>query len=180
MEVAKILSVSLPTVNRLLNSRELKGFRPSKNANWKITHTELIKYMNGHGIPMEFLEDDKVRVLVVDDEVSITKLVESAFDRIEGYEVESANSGFIAGAKLESFRPDVVILDIYLNDMDGREFFKHIRENSELNKIKVIGISGNILENEIQPMLDLGFDNFLTKPIEMDKLIKTVLNSSGH
>ena len=149
MEIAKILSVSLPTVNRLLNSGELKGFRSSKNANWKVMHRELVKYMIDHDIPMEFLTGDIIKVLVVDDEVSITELVELAFERVEGYVVESANSGFIAGAKLESFKPDVVILDIFLNDIDGREFFKHIRENPELNKIKVIGIGPIELFNRL-------------------------------
>jgi excisionase family DNA binding protein len=174
MEVAKILSVSLPTVNRLLNSGELKGFRPSKNANWKVTHKELVKYMADHEIPMEFLTGGTVKVLVVDDEIAITKLVELAFRNLDGYVVETANTGFTAGTKLESFKPDVVILDIYLNDMDGREFFRHIRKNPELNRIKVIGISGKILEDDIQPMLDIGFDDFLAKPLKMDTLIEMV------
>lgn len=179
MEVAKILSVSLPTINRLLNSGELKGFRPSKNANWKVTHKELIKYMTDHDIPMEFLNGGKKKVLIVDDELHITKLVEKAFKYLDGFIVESANSGFIAGTKLESFKPDVVILDIFLNDMDGREFFKHIRENPDLNRIKVIGISGKISESDIKPMLDLGFDDFLAKPFKMGKLIEIVSIAAG-
>ncbi|MFC1552741.1 response regulator, partial [Candidatus Latescibacterota bacterium] len=66
-----------------------------------------------------------------------------------------------------------------LNDMDGREFFKHIRENPELNRIKVIGISGKILESDIQPMLDLGFDDFLPKPLKLDTLIEMVSKAVG-
>ncbi|MFC1490098.1 response regulator [Candidatus Latescibacterota bacterium] len=179
MEVAKILCVSLPTVNRLLNSGELKGFRPSKNANWKVTQKELVKYMQEHEIPMEFLNGEKIKVLIVDDEKYITTLVERAYKNLDGYLVESANSGFSAGAKLESFKPDVVILDIYLEDMDGREFFKHIRKDTALNKIKVIGISGKVTDSDIKPMLDLGFDDFLAKPFKIEKLIETVSKSLG-
>ncbi|MFC1541473.1 response regulator [Candidatus Latescibacterota bacterium] len=179
MEVAKILRLSLPTINRLLKSGELKGFRSSKNANWKITEKELVKYFKDHDIPMEFLYGYKVKVLIVDDEIFITQLVEDTFREKEKFLIESANSGFMAGIKLESFKPDVVILDIFLNDMDGREFFKHIRENPELNKTKVIGISGKIAEDEIKPMLDLGFDYFLAKPFTTDTLIETVLKAVG-
>ncbi len=174
MEVTGILGVSLPTINRWLNSGELKGFRPSKNANWKVTRKELVRYMKEYDIPSEFLKDDKIRILVVDDEEVITSLISKALEKDNNLEIDVANSGFKAGVKLTEFKPDIVILDIILGDMDGREFFKYINEDPELNGIKVIGISGKIIPSEEQSLLDMGFNAFIRKPFKINKLKDTI------
>ncbi len=174
-EIAKIFKISTITVNRLLNNNRLKGFRPSEKANWKVTRKNLIQYMDENDIPMEFLSGNKTKILVVDDEVSLTRMIERTFQDIDKFQVETANSGFIAGAKLESFKPDVVVLDIFLGDMDGREFFDHIQDHPELNKVRIIGITGKLSQDEIQPLLDNGFSAFLLKPFKMNKLKETIL-----
>ncbi len=168
--------ISTVTVQRLLNNNKLKGFRTSENAHWKIPRKELIKYMKKHNIPMEFLNGDIIKILVVDDEVSITQMIERTFKDIDKFQIETANSGFIAGTKLESFKPDVVVLDIFLGDMDGRELFDHIQDHPEFNKVRVIGITGNLSQDEIQPLLNKGFSSFLLKPFNMNKLKETILD----
>jgi len=174
-EVGKILRVSRHTINRWINNGKLKAFRPAENAIWKVTRKELVKFMEANGIPMEFLKDDKIKILVVDDEVNLTKFIQRAFQDVDQFQIEIALSGFIAGTKLESFKPDVVVLDIYLGDMDGRDFFQHIRNHPELNGTKVIGISGKLREDEIQPLLDQGFDDFLQKPFKAEQLKEAIL-----
>ncbi len=174
-EVAKILKLSRHTVFHWVKKGYLKAYRPAINAAWKITREEVFRYMKEHDIPMEFLNGDIIKILVVDDEVSLTRMIENAFQDIDKFQIETANSGFIAGAKLESFKPDVVVLDIFLGDMDGREFFDHIQDQPELNKIRVIGITGKLSQDEIQPLLDKGFSAFLQKPFNMNKLKETIL-----
>ena len=174
-EIAKILRVSVPTANRWLNSGELKGFRPSNNANWKVTRKELIRYMKEYDIPMEFLVGDKIKILIVVDEVNVTRTIRRALQGVDQFQLEIAHSAFIVGAKLESFKPDVVVLDIYLGDMDGLEFFQHIRKHPELNGVKIIGISGKLKKSEIKPLLEQGFDDILQKPFNMEKLKETII-----
>lgn len=128
-------------------------------------------------MPLEFLGGDKIKILVVDDEVNMTKAIKRAFQNVDQFHIETAHSGFSAGAKLESFKPDVVVLDIYLGDMDGREFFKHISEQPEFNGIKVVGISGKLSSTEIEPLLDKGFIAFLQKPFKMEELKETIINA---
>jgi len=178
-EIAKMLKLSRQTVYHWVVDGSLTAFRPSKNAVWKVTRRELIKYMREHSIPMEFFSGGTIRILIVDDEVNIVRAIQRAFKNNDSFTMESAHSGFIAGTKLENFRPDVVILDIYLNDMDGREFLKYIRSNAELNGIKVIGISGKMPESEIHLMLEQGFDAFLSKPFAMEKLRETIMEVVG-
>jgi len=173
-DVAEILHVSTTTVNRLLNSEILTGYRPSENANWLIPKKNLIEYMRTQNIPLELLRKDTVKILVIDDEEDLTGAIKRAFQPDNRFDVETAHSGFVAGARLESFKPHIVILDIFLGDMDGRDFFTHIREHDELSEIKVIGISGKLQEDEIQKLLDLGFNKFLQKPFKLSTLKKFV------
>jgi len=173
-EVAQILHVSNTTVNRLLNSEKLKGYRPSENANWIIPRKNLIDYMKRQNIPLDLLETGTVKILVIDDENTITKSIKRVYQSDNKFEVDTAYSGFTAGAKMESFKPNVVILDKFFGDMDGRDFFKYIRSHDELSDIKVIGISGKMDEDEIQNLLDMGFDRFLQKPFSLSTLRKTV------
>ena len=175
-EVSKIIKISTVTVQRLLKNKKIKGFRPSENAHWKISRKELIKYMKEYNIPFEFLQSEKIKILVIDDEVNVTRMIKKTLKDIDKFKIETANSGFIAGTKLESFKPDVIVLDIFLGDMDGRDFFDHIQHHPELNNTKVIGITGILDQNEIQPLLDKGFSTFLLKPFTMNLLKETILN----
>ena len=179
-EIAKILRVSVPTANRWLNSGKLKGFRPSNNANWKVTRKELVKYMKEHDIPMEFLVGDKIKILIANGDVNITRTIRRALQGVDQFQLEIAHSCFSAGTKLESFKPDVVVLDICILDkcivdIGCREFFQHIRNHPEINGTKVIGISGKLKKSEIKSLLEQGFDDILQKPFKMEKLKETII-----
>lgn len=174
-EVAKICSTSLQTINRWLNSGELPGYRPTPKADWRITRKNLVKFMKENNIPLEFINGDKIKILVIDDEPSIPRTIQKVFKNEEKFEIETASSGFTAGAKLESIKPDVVILDIFLGDMDGREFFKYIHNHPDLNNVKVIGISGKLRKEEVEQLYKTGFDAFLKKPFIMSELKETIL-----
>ncbi len=173
-EIADICRLSRQTVHNWIKKGYLKGFRPAKNAVWKVTRKELVSHMKEHDIPIEFLKDEKIKILIVDDEDYAAELMKELLRDEKGYCIDSAKSGFSAGSKLEIFRPDVVILDIFLGDIDGRELFKHINEHPELNQIKVIGISGKLGNKEIQQLYDLGFKAFLHKPFKKKDLIETI------
>jgi len=168
---------SRQTVNRWLNNGTLEGYRPTKTSDWRITRKNLMKFMTENNIPLEFINEGKIKVLIVDDEVNMVKAIIRSLRYYDKFVFEKATSGFSAGAKLESFKPDVVILDIILGDMDGREFFTYLRNNPELSRIKVIGISGKVDKDEVQKMLNGGFHAFLQKPFDMDELKNAIIEA---
>ena len=173
-EVANICRVSRMTVNRWLKEGDLIGFKSTPKSNWRIAKKELIEFMQSNHIPMNLLKTDKVKILIVDDDACITSFISEVLKEERNLEIDTANSGFKVGVKLTEFKPDLVILDIVLGDMDGREFFQHIKENPEINRIKVIGISGKIDTSEEQSLLDQGFSAFIRKPFEMKTLKETI------
>ena len=110
------------------------------------------------------------RVLVVDDEPQIIKLISMNLER-EGFQVISAADGYEALEKVTKELPDLVILDIMMPDMDGFETLKRIRE---LSSVPVIFLSVRGQEADRVHGLDLGADDYITKPFSPRELVSRI------
>ncbi len=86
-------------------------------------------------------------ILIVDDEIHLVKILRFTLEH-EGYNVISAFDGLEAIDKIESERPDLVILDLMLPGIDGYKVCNRIKENEELKKIPIIILSARDFENE--------------------------------
>lgn len=113
---------------------------------------------------------DKTRILVVDDELSIIKLLRANLEA-GGYEVLAAMNGSEALQKFEIELPDLVILDIMMPKMDGFEVCCRLREWS---RVPLIMLSARHDENDKVKCLNLGADDYITKPFGKDELIARV------
>lgn len=109
-------------------------------------------------------------VLVADDEQRITKLVSMAL-RDEGFRVVTASGGEEALAKAEEFRPDIVLLDLVMPDLDGIEVMRLIREH---RSVPVILLTGKGSASDKAKGLDLGADDYIVKPFHLDELTARV------
>lgn len=118
------------------------------------------------------------RILVVDDDVRLNAAMVQALRATEKYHVRSVHSGFQAGAILAEFRPHVVVVDISLGDMDGREVCALIRRHVTLADTKVIGVSGYLPTDSVE---DQGneFDSFMEKPFLLRDLVDRVKTLVG-
>ena len=110
------------------------------------------------------------RILVVDDNRDSADTT-TAILRLLGNEVESAYSGSGALELAEHFRPNVVLLDIAMPDMDGFETLKRLRASPEPQKVFAIAMTGYGTQEDKRRTLDAGFDAHLTKPVELDALV---------
>lgn len=117
-----------------------------------------------------------VRVLVVDDEPAIRRLLKTSLGA-QGYEVLEAATGEQALAILRSAKPELVVLDLGLPDMDGKEVIRRIRHDS-LVPILVLSIRSD--ERGKVEALDLGADDFVTKPVGMDELTARIRAALRH
>ena len=105
-------------------------------------------------------------VLVADDEARITKLVAIALGE-EGFRVITANGGQEALQMAEEFRPDVVILDVIMPDLDGIEVMRELRER---RPVPVILLTAKASTSDKAVGLDLGADDYVAKPFHPDEL----------
>ena len=112
-----------------------------------------------------------VRVLVVDDEESITDLIALAL-RYERFEVEVAHSGRQALTALREFRPDLVVLDIMLPDIDGFEVAR--RMASEWPDVPVLFLTARDTTEDKIRGLTVGGDDYMTKPFSLEELVARI------
>ena len=108
-------------------------------------------------------------ILVVDDIATNIALVKAML-RNKNYEVISAQSGAQALKIASEKRPDIIILDIMMPGMDGYEVLARLRSNVETKDIKVVMLSAISKEEDIQKAMELGADDYITKPIVVKKL----------
>src|SRR6202161_1333794 len=173
--VAKICNVAPRTVSKWLDSGALHGYRIPGSKDLRIPLNQLIRFMKHHGMPLNGLMTGCTRVLIVDDEQDIVEVLEKILEDEAKYEVEVAKGGFAAGITAEKFRPHVILLDMNLRDIDGREVAKHVKGNPDLQLTKVIAMSGKMTDEESKGLLGGGgFDGYLKKPFHVRQVIEAV------
>src|SRR3954462_11882626 len=115
------------------------------------------------------------RVLVVDDEEHITELVAMGLG-YNGFDVERVGNGRDALASIEGSRPDLVVLDVMLPDLDGFEVAKRLRQTEGAStRVPVIFLTARDTTQDKVEGLRLGTDDYVTKPFSIDELVERVL-----
>lgn len=116
---------------------------------------------------------DYKKVLIVDDELSILVPLKFLLEK-NNYIVDLAQSGKDALEKISQHKPDLIVLDIMLPDLDGYEIFQLIRENPDWDDIKVIYLSAKNRDVDIAKGLNLGVDAYITKPFSNTELLEKI------
>jgi DNA-binding response OmpR family regulator len=120
------------------------------------------------------------RILLVDDEPDVIVVV-SMILRRDGHDIITAFSGEEALEKLDDVKPDLITLDIMMSGIDGFETLKRIRENKKTSSIPVVILSVKSDESDIATCLELGANDYITKPYDRTVLlgkVRSILNSS--
>ena len=171
-EAAKICKVSQQTIIRCFDSGQLKGFRVPGSRFRRIPRDQLFSFMKDNGIPTEALESGKRKVLIVDDDQELVELLRDAFEHDGRFDIRTANNGFDAGMLVKEFRPDLVILDVMLPDINGREVCVRVRSDKTLDEVKIICISGMVEADKVADLKESGANDFIQKPFSIDKLME--------
>src|SRR5947209_20611810 len=171
-EAAKICKVSQQTIIRCFDNGQLKGFRVPGSKFRRIPREALYKFMKDNGIPTDALESGKRKVLLVDDEPEIVELIDRALQEDGRFEVRIAANGFDAGMMVKEYRPDLIILDVMLPDINGKEVCHRVRSDPSLEEVRIICISGMVEDDKIQELKLAGADDFLHKPFDVEVLIE--------
>ncbi|MGA2006819.1 MAG: response regulator transcription factor [Solirubrobacteraceae bacterium] len=123
--------------------------------------------------------DERVRVLVVDDEPNIVDVISMAL-RFEGFDVDSAGTGADAIAAVAARRPQLLVLDVMLPDIDGFEVARRL--SAARAEVPIIFLTARDSTEDVVHGLTLGGDDYVTKPFSLEELvarIRTILRRSG-
>jgi excisionase family DNA binding protein len=173
-EAAEICKVSQQTIIRCFDAGRLGGFRVPGSKFRRIPRAELIKFMRANDIPVGALDQGARRVLVVDDDKQIIEMFKDLFARNDRYDVRFCSTGYDAGLMTEQFRPNVIILDYMLPDVNGNVVCRRIREHDELKDTRIIFVSGVVNPEEIDSLKAAGADDFVRKPFDVGALLKRI------
>jgi CheY-like chemotaxis protein len=113
------------------------------------------------------------RIAVVEDNTDNRLLVRAILDGL--YDIEEYVNGRDALGRMPARRPDLVLLDISLPEMDGTEVLRHLRADERLASLPVIALTAHAMAGDREKYLASGFDDYVTKPIlDEDQLIGAI------
>lgn len=111
------------------------------------------------------------KILVVDDDVDILSVMEILLS-MKGFEVQVTSKGENTFPKIESFKPDLILLDVLISGYDGRVICKQLKSNKETSHIPVIMFSAH--PGAAATIADYGANDFIAKPFDVNNLMKKV------
>ena len=177
-EVARLLMVSPVTVRQWAQRGEIQALT-TPGGHRRFLRPAVEAFARTRGIPLaEFSNDDELRVLVVDDDEQLNRyLVELLKSQPDLGKVESAYNGFEAGVKIESFKPNVVLLDLMMPGLDGFEVARFIRSNPMRSFVRIIAMTAYAAEENIARVVEAGAEACIAKPIDSEKLLSMLFSS---
>lgn len=116
------------------------------------------------------------RILVVDDDVDILSVMEVLLT-MKGFEVEVTSKGENTVPKINSFKPDLILLDVLISGHDGRIICKQLKSNKDTQHIPVIMFSAH--PGAAATITDYGANDFIAKPFDVSHLLKKVNEQLG-
>ncbi|OHE74566.1 MAG: hypothetical protein A2Y14_00855 [Verrucomicrobia bacterium GWF2_51_19] len=118
-------------------------------------------------------QGDRKKILVVDDNTTNVDVIVGMLAPL-GFELEKAYNGIEGIEKALQFKPDIILLDWIMPQMDGCEMTQQLRKHIAFQKTPIIAVSASVLENERQKMFQAGCDGFVAKPITLEILLSSL------
>ncbi len=117
----------------------------------------------------------KIRVLVVDDEPGITRMIKLNLEKTGDYEVWAENEGSRAIEAAREFRPDIIFLDVMMPDIQGNVIAEQLKEDTELKDIKRVFLTAIVTRDETADGgNEIGGNHFLAKPVKTKDIIRMI------
>lgn len=172
-EVARLLGVTPITVIRWLESGKFKCFT-TVGGHRRVEHDELVRFAQAFNLPWRGEEELARRsgfvVLSVDDDEDTTVMIKDMISSMKDVQLITAANGFSAGAKLVEDRPDLVLLDFLMPELDGFEFCRFVKQDGRFKDIPVIAVTGLKTDADKAKISQAGASEILSKPFTQDQL----------
>lgn len=176
-EVAKLLGVTPITVIRWIEGGRFKCYT-TVGGHRRIEHEELVRFAQAYNLPWQGDEELEKRkefiILAVDDDTDVLELLKDMLTGIDGLKLIAVNNGFTAGAKLVEERPNLILLDFRMPELDGFEFCRFVRQDPRFKDIAILGVTGLKGADELSRMKQAGVNDVLNKPFALDLLLEKI------
>lgn len=175
-QIADYCRVTYSTVIKWLKTGKLKSLHGSEEGS-QVNRNDFIEFLHFHKLPVapELYQNERKRLLIVDDDASIVEFLRDILSEIDSLEIETANHGREAGNKIAEFKPHIIILDLWMPDINGFEICRHLKFNPATSAIKILAITGYPCPQAIRKITNTGADYLMEKPIDTETLRKVVM-----
>lgn len=173
--IAKMLYVDPGSVANWIDQGMLAAHR-TPGGHRRVAAADLVRFLREHKMPVpQELDAAPTCVLIVDDEVHVAQMIAKAIKTAyPEFEIIEANDGFRAGTLIASKSPDIVILDLRMPGMDGYEVCSLIRSQESTRQTDVLAITAYPAPESEQRILECGARVCMSKPIDIDELLREV------
>ena len=175
LEVANICGVVNQTAINWIRNNHLKAF-VTPGGQYRVYHDDLVSFMKNRGmrIPRALFGDDKSLIIVDDDEPFNNSLLSFFEKEFPNFTIYQSFDGFDAGMKMIQHKPYIVLLDLDLPGVSGKDICAKIKGDVTYNNPYVViitGLDGSEVENELK---EKGADLILKKPIDFSLLLQSI------
>lgn len=126
-------------------------------------------------VPAPAVAPEKKRILIIDDEVSFARMVKMNLEKTGNFEVRVENRAAAALPAAREFRPDLVLLDVIMPNMDGGDVAKQIKRDRSLRGTPIIFLTATVSKREAgEGGFNSGGELFLAKPVSVEALIACI------
>lgn len=176
-QIAQLLKVDITTVMLWVNKGQLSAYR-TPGGHRRIEQADLLAFLKKYKMPIPLeVENNQPQILIVDDDAHSVRIISRVVKKMYPDAVlKTANDGFQTGAILESFMPDLIVLDLMMEHMDGLRVCENIRKEKRFKKVKILMLTGFPIEENKKKALAAGADKFLGKSGDLAELKKVVAN----
>jgi CheY-like chemotaxis protein len=115
----------------------------------------------------------KNKILIVDDEEYVRKIIQLKLEE-EGFHVDTAHDEAACLSKVQSFQPDLILMDLMLENCSGLDTVKILKKDLETKSIPVLVLTGRSFEEDYKEAIKVGAEGFITKPILPNRLIQQI------
>lgn len=118
-------------------------------------------------------EEKKCKVLLVDDDVQILRSLR-VYLELENYQVETASDGKEALEKIQEVKPEIVVLDIMMPEMDGFEVLEKMKQDKSMKGVPVIMLTAKGQDVDVVKGYEMGALSYMTKPFNLNELVENI------
>lgn len=168
-DIARFCDVYPSSVLHWINGGKLRTYQ-TDGGHHRVTKEDLIDFLRRLNMRLPAELAARKRVLIVDDDAEVARVISRAFSKHSEYEVETCGDGINALIRIGKEPPDLVILDIVIPKMDGIQVCRVLKSQPQTSGIKIIAVSGKKLPVSEKKLVDIKIDAFFRKPLVLKEL----------
>lgn len=179
-QVSKFCNVYPTTVINWIKEGKLPAYT-TPGGHRRVKREGLLNLMEKNNMPLpeELAKGNKNRILIIDDDPKILKLIEIILSQEEDLEVNTATSGFEAGIRVSNWPADIILLDFLMPEIDGFEVCRRLRSDEKTKDVSIIAVTALREAKELKKMFQAGISDYIPKPFKAQELLKKIRTHLG-